>query len=157
MGRRRHTTAGNSRFLIERFTSRIPGFNRRRLSLPDLAGLCEPQGIEIVYLPMRRLHGVAHEDGGYRYLYINSLIPATEQVINGYHEYTHITDHVLDVEPFKSTGNLWNLPKYERQAWIIGVLAWMPEPLAWGLSVEQLMQGFGVRREIAEFRASLNI
>jgi Zn-dependent peptidase ImmA (M78 family) len=108
-------------------------------------------------MPLRALHGAAVEEDGFQYLIINSLLRGAEKVIAGFHEFCHLTDHVLDVDVFHFTGNLWNVNKYERQANIVGVIALMPAPSIQGLSVEDIMREFGVRREIAEFRASLGV
>lgn len=147
----------NSRLLIERFANRIHGFNMRRQSLCDLYDLCEPLDVEVVQKPMRKLHGAAIEDMGFHYIYINSLLSGPLKVIAGFHEFCHLTDHALNVEAFKSTGNLWNLSKFERQAQIIGVIAWMPSVEIEGLSIEQIMREYGVPRNVAEFRLSLDL
>jgi Zn-dependent peptidase ImmA (M78 family) len=149
--------AENSSMLIERFRRRLPGFNVRRFCLRDLYDLCSYRGIDIIQMPLRALHGAAAEEDGYQYIFINSLLQNTEKIVAGFHEFCHLTDHVLDVDVFHFTGSLWNVNKYERQANIIGVLALMPAPSIQGMTVEDIMRQFGVRREIAEFRASLMI
>ena len=154
---RRRSNPASDRLLLERFSNRIPGFNVRPQHLTDLDGLCDELDIEVVQLPMRRLHGVALEDGGFRYLYINRLLDGAEKVIAGFHEYCHLTSHSLNVAVFKSTGGLWNLDKYERQAQIVGTVALMPEPAIRHLSVEEIMREFSVSRRIAEFRFSFTI
>lgn len=152
-----NSKAKNSRLLIERFSQRIDGFNVRQQTLEDLYRLCAAIGVTVVELPFRRLHGGAFEDRGEKYLYVNELLPCSERTMTGFHELTHISDHVLEVEPFRSTGNLWNVSKFERQANIIGALAWMPDPLIRGLSIEQIVTEFGVSKNVAEFRLSLKI
>ena len=141
--------------LLGRFLDRIAGFNDRQLTLADLAELCDRKGIELVQMPLRSLHGCALYQDGIPFLYINSRLNASDKVIAGFHEFCHLTDHALEVGVFKSTGNLWNLRKLERQAQTIGVLAWMPEAEAAGLEIDELMARFAVRREVAEFRSSL--
>lgn len=141
--------------LLERFSQRIDGFNQRQQSFEDLSALCISRGIELVQMPLRTLHGCALFEDGIPFLYVNSLISAAERVIAGFHEFCHLTDHSLEVGVFKSSGNLWNLPKVERQAQVVGVLAWMPDSDAGELSVEELMACYGVKRAVAEFRASL--
>jgi Zn-dependent peptidase ImmA (M78 family) len=143
------------RLLLEQFRLTIDGFNVRSQSLNDLGRLCDELEIEVVQMPLRRLHGVALEDDGYKYLYINSRLSGPEKVIAGFHEYCHLTSHSLEMSILKSTGGLWNLQKYERQAQIIGTVALMPDPALSGLSIEEVMQEFGVSRQIAEFRAGL--
>jgi Zn-dependent peptidase ImmA (M78 family) len=140
---------------LERFCLAIDGFNVRSQSLNDLRRLCDQLEIEVVHLPLRRLHGVALEDDGFKYLYINSRLSGSEKIIAGFHEYCHLTSHSLEMSILKSTGGFWNLQKYERQAQIIGTIALMPDPALPGLSIEEVMQEFGVSRQIAEFRASL--
>lgn len=147
----------NSLLLIERFSRRIDGFNSRRLTLRDLDLLCSLQNIDVVFTRLRGLHGAALENEGYKYLYINSLLSEPEQVIAGFHEYCHLTDQVVDSNILLSTGGLWNVNKYERQAQIVGVVALMPKLVVEGMTVGDLMHEFGVRREIAEFRLSLMI
>jgi Zn-dependent peptidase ImmA (M78 family) len=143
------------RLLLDQFRLTIDGFNVRSQSLNDLGRLCDELEIEVVQMPLRRLHGVALEDDGYKYLYINSRLSGPEKVIAGFHEYCHLTSHSLEMSILKSTGGLWNLQKYERQAQIIGTVALMPDPALSGLSIEEVMQEFGVSRQIAEFRAGL--
>jgi len=143
--------------LIERFRSHLPGFNQHSFTLPDLYDICEAIEVRVRRLPMRRLHGCSFVEGGEVYIYINSLIRGPEQVIAGFHEYCHVVDHCFDVEVFQSTGGLWNLTKRERQAQIIGVLALMPAPLIDGMTIDEAMRAFGVRRDVAEFRATLNL
>lgn len=149
--------AKNSSMLIERFSNRLPDFNRRSFSLPDLYNICDELEVNVGRIPMQYLHGCCFVEGNEVYLYVNSLLRGPEQVVAGFHEYCHITDHCFDVEVFESTGGLWNLNKRERQAQIIGVVALMPAPSIHGMNVEDIMREFGVRREIAEFRASLRI
>jgi Zn-dependent peptidase ImmA (M78 family) len=153
----RRSNPASDRLLLERFCSRIPGFNVQSQCLNDLYRLCEQLDIEVVQFPMRQLHGAALEDDGFRYLYINRLLSTPERVIAGFHEYCHLTSHSLDVAVFKSTGGLWNLDKYERQAQIVGAVALMPEPAVCSLSVEEIMREFSVDLRIAEFRASIRI
>jgi Zn-dependent peptidase ImmA (M78 family) len=148
---------GRDRLLIDRFAERIEGFNVRSLTLGDLSRLCDERHIELVQTRMRSYHGVALEDDGYSYIYINSLLSEPERIIAGYHEYCHIADHCLDMSIRKSTGSFWNLTKYERQAQVIGTVALMPESWIRGLSVEGIGREFGVSRGIAEFRASLRV
>ena len=153
--RNRSASLVPDRLLLEQFCHAIDGFNVRSQSLHDLGRLCDQLGIEVVQLPLRRLHGVALEDDGFKYLYINSRLSGPEKVIAGFHEYCHLTSHSLDMSILKSTGSLWNLQKYERQAQIIGAVALMPDPALSGLSIEEIMQEFGVSRQVAEFRAGL--
>jgi hypothetical protein len=145
----------NHSLLLERFSTRIDGFNVRRQTLQDLYGLCDRYEIEIVRLPLRRLHGAALEDAGYKYLYVNKHIAGYQQVISGFHELTHHLDHALGVEVFKSTGNLWNLPKFELQAQLIGVLCWLPETEIQGMSVDEIMKAHAISRNLALFRLSM--
>jgi hypothetical protein len=147
--------ATNHRLLLERFAGRIDGFNVRRQTLQDLYALCDRYGIEVVRFPMRRLHGAALEESGYKYLYLNKLLPGYQQVISGFHELTHHVDHALGVEIFRSTGNLWNLPKFELQAQLIGAICWLPEPDVQGMTVEEVMRAHGVSRNLALFRLSM--
>ncbi|MGH9764681.1 MAG: ImmA/IrrE family metallo-endopeptidase, partial [Blastocatellia bacterium] len=102
-------------------------------------------------------HGCSFHEGGRPFIYINSLLSHPEQVIAGFHEFHHLTDHALNTDVFLSTGNLWNRSKYEYQAQVVGVLAYMPDPLVWGLSAEEIQSCFGVTRQLARFRASLGI
>lgn len=143
--------------LIERFEYRLPGFNLRPFTLPDLYDLCDELEVSVRRIPMQYLHGCSFVEGGEVFLYINSLLRGPEQVIAGFHEYCHITDHCFDVEAFESTGGLWNLNKRERQAQTVGVVALMPHPLVEGMTVNDLMREFGVSRQVAEFRAALRV
>jgi len=153
--RNRSASLVPDRLLLEQFSLSIEGFNVRSQSLSDLNRLCDQLDIEVVQFPMRRLHGVALEDDGFKYLYINSRLTGPEKVIAGFHEFCHLTSHSLEMSVLKSTGGLWNLQKYERQAQIVGTIALMPDPSLVGLSIEDIMHEFGVSRLIAEFRAGL--
>jgi hypothetical protein len=77
--------------------------------------------------------------------------------ITANHETAQILYHPSHPKVFERSGNLWNWSKCNRQAEIVGAVAWMPLATADGLSVDELMREFGVRREVAEFRASLNL
>jgi Zn-dependent peptidase ImmA (M78 family) len=147
----------NDRMLLERFAARIDGFNLRQQRLEDLSLLCERRGIEFIEIPLLTLHGCALCRDGIPFLYINSRLSRPEKVIAGFHEFCHLTDHSLEMGVVNSSGNFWNLSKLERQAQLVGVLAWMPQALARGLSVEELIIRFGVKREVATFRAAARI
>jgi Zn-dependent peptidase ImmA (M78 family) len=122
------------------------------LSLVDFYELSEALGVEVVDYPFEQDAGQAFWVGDIPYVYYSSLLPGPEQVITCYHELAHILYHPPRPEVFKRTGDLWNWSKCDRQAEIVGVVAWMPESKG---SVEQLMAEFGVGREVAEFRHSL--
>jgi hypothetical protein len=145
----------NDRMLLERFAHRIRGFNDRQLCLNDLYVLCEERGIEPVEIPMLTLHGCAFNQDGIPFLYINSRLSRAEKVIAGFHEFCHLTDHSLEIGGFKSSGSCWSLSKIERQAQLIGVLAWMPQAQAAGLSVEELVAQYSVKPQIARFRVAI--
>jgi Zn-dependent peptidase ImmA (M78 family) len=145
------------RFLVERFTQWIPGWGIRQLTLDDLGNLCDDCGIVVVETALEE-DGLAIWLDGQPFVYINRLLPYAERVITGFHELAHILYHPIDKEVFRRTGlDLWNWSKCDRQAEVVGTVAWMPEPQVRGLSPETLMQRFGVRRESAEFRARLNL
>ena len=147
----------NSRLLIERFESRIPGFNRFSLSFSYWLEVCDAYGIRALQRPMRLIHGLAMQASQRPYIVINTCLPNVEKIIAIGHEFTHIIDQELDTSVFLNNGNLWNTRKYQRQAWIIGIVGLMPETVVEGLSIFDLMRQFGVRREIAEFRVSVQI
>jgi Zn-dependent peptidase ImmA (M78 family) len=147
-------------FLIQYYTDRIPGFGSKSLALPDLFAVCEADGIEVFRTPFDRLHGCAFFQDDAPFIFINSTLPAAEQVIAGWHEYDHLTRHMLKTHcpyncVFTSSGSMVNLSRIEREAQIVGCLALMPHPLVVGLSLEDIMREFGVSRNTAEFRASL--
>lgn len=148
---------GNDRFLVERFSQWIPGWNKRQLTLDDLGNICDDCGIAIVEMPL--------EDDGYAvwleadpFVYINSQLPYSEQVITGFHELAHILYHpnTQDRLRLRRLAN-WNWSKCDRQAEIVGCVAWMPDALVCGLRAEEMTELFDVRRESAEFRAQLKL
>ena len=148
---------GHDRFLVERFSQWIPGWNRRQLTLDDLGNLCDDCRVVVVELPL--------EDDGYAlwleadpFVYINSQLPYSEQVITGFHELAHILYHPNseDLMQLRRAAN-WNWSKCDRQAEIVGCVAWMPDVLVRGLHAEEMAQVFDVRRESAEFRAQLKL
>ncbi len=141
--------------LIDRFSRLVPGFNRRSLALDDLYGLCDIHNIDVVHLPLRRVHGIAFEEDSYRCMYINRLLRIPFQIIAGFHEFCHFDYHTVDSRVCLSMGGLANLSKRERQAQAVGVVALMPAPLIVDMTVDDLMREFEVSRQIAEFRASL--
>jgi Zn-dependent peptidase ImmA (M78 family) len=147
-------------FLIQYYTDRIPGFGSKSLALPDLFAVCESDGIEVFRTPFDRLHGCAFFEDDAPFIFINSTLPAAEQVIAGWHEYDHLTRHMLKTHcpyncVFTSSGSMVNLSRIEREAQVVGCLALMPHPLVVGLSLEDIMREFGVSRNTAEFRANL--
>jgi Zn-dependent peptidase ImmA (M78 family) len=145
------------RFLVERFSQWIPGWGLRQLTLDDLGNLCDDCGIVVVEIELDA-DGHAVWLGGQPFVYINSLLPYSERVITGFHELAHILYHPSDRQVFKRTGrDLWNWSKCDRQAEIVGLLAWMPETQARGLNAEELMKRFQVRRQSAEFRSNLRL
>lgn len=145
------------RFLVERFTEWIPGWGRRQLSLVDFYELSESLGVEVVDYPFEQDAGYAFWVGDIPYVYYSNRLSGSEQVITCYHELAHILYHPPRPEVFKRTGNLWNWSKCDRQAEIVGVVAWMPEPMVHDMTVSDLMREFGVRREVAEFRINLSL
>ena len=154
---RRRNEIKTDRFLVERFSEWIPGWGKRQLSYIDLNCMCESLGIEVVEFPLKKARGYALWAGPVPYIYVADHLSGPEKVITGFHELAHILYHPTHPEAFCRAGNLWNWGKCDRQAEIVGVIAWMPYSLARGLSVEELMEGFGVRREVAEFRAGLRL
>lgn len=140
---------------MERFAEWIPGWGKRQLCLADLSDYCERQQIELVEYPLEDADGYALWVSSVPYIYVANHLRGPEKVITGYHELAHILYHPSHPEVFKRTGDLWNWSKCDRQAEIVGVLAWMPEVV--GLSVEEVMTRFGVSRGIAEFRLHLRL
>lgn len=147
----------NSRLLIDRFEARIPGFNRFSLSFYYWVEVCDAYGVKVLQRPMRILHGLAMQGKKRPYIIINSTLTGPEKVIAVGHEFTHITDQILETSLFLSTGNLWNLSKFDRQAQIVGVVGLIPEPHITGKTAEDLMRDFGIKRAVAEFRLSLRL
>jgi Zn-dependent peptidase ImmA (M78 family) len=143
------------RFLVERFTQWIPGWGVRQLRLDDLGNLCDECGIVVVEAELDA-DGYAMWIGGQPFVYINSWLPYSERVITGFHELAHILYHPSDAEILHRRA-LWNWSKCDRQAEIVGCVAWMPEPQARGRSAVDLMDMYDVRRESAEFRSRLNL
>ncbi|HZS47740.1 MAG TPA: ImmA/IrrE family metallo-endopeptidase [Blastocatellia bacterium] len=117
------SAARNNHELIKRFEARIDGFNQRSLSFEDLESACQSHGIEVVLEQMREAHGAALWADGHPFIYINKLLNRPLRVFNLGHEFTHITDHLIDTEIFLSTGKLWHKSKFERHANIVGVLS----------------------------------
>ncbi|MEW6129612.1 MAG: ImmA/IrrE family metallo-endopeptidase [Acidobacteriota bacterium] len=147
----------SDRFLVERFCQWVPDWNRKQLSLDALGNLCDECGITLEELELDA-DGLALWEDAEPYIYINSQLKYSERVITGFHELTHILYHTPRPEIFRRQSNCcWNFSKQDRQAEIVGLVAWMPEAATRGLSVESLMLKFDVRRESAEFRASLNL
>lgn len=144
-----------NRLLFERARHYIEGLNVEQQTLGNLCHACEDRRIEVRRLPFRRAHGCSFYEGGQPFIYINSLLSIAEQTIAAHHEFVHIQEHAFEVEVFHSTGDLWNLSKYEYQAQAVGAVAWMPDPLIFGLGIEGIMREFGVSRRLAEFRLSL--
>src|ERR1044072_2447294 len=136
---------------------RIAGFNERSLNLLDLRALCGAVGIEIVLAAFEYLHGYPLYESDAPYLFVNCNLNCSEQIIAGFHELCHFLEHGLFIGRFLSIGQMSNLSRLEREAEIVGTVSLMPAPLITGMTVEDLMRKFDVRREIAEFRASLRV
>jgi hypothetical protein len=132
--------------------SRIPDFNKRSLRLSDLHRICDELSIQVVQWQMRRLHGSAYEEDGYRFIYINPLISYSEQIVAGFHELEHIVSHVGNGEVCQSRGDTLRLSKQEKQAQMVGVIALMPITIVYGMTVEEMMREFDAPRKLAEFR-----
>ena len=145
-----------NQLLMERARQRIEGFNSHQLNLEDLYAHCDDRRIEVVWMPLRTGHGCSFYEQGHAFIYLNPLVSKPEQIIAGWHEYHHIVDHVAEQAVF-STGTFWNLSKLEYQAQVVGVMAYMPDPMVWGLSVEDIRRRFGVSEQLARFRASLGV
>jgi Zn-dependent peptidase ImmA (M78 family) len=148
---------GSDRLLVERFAEWIPGWGRRQLCLADLTDYCERHRIEVVFADLQDADGYALWAGSASYIYIASHLRGPEKVITAYHELAHILYHPPHPEVFKRTGDLWNWSKCDRQAEIVGEVAWMPESEVRGLQVEELMRSYGVSRPVAEFRSQLRL
>jgi Zn-dependent peptidase ImmA (M78 family) len=143
-----------NQLLLERARARIENFNREQLFLDDLFAHCDDRHIEVVWRPMRVAHGCSFYDEGEPYICLNPLVSKPEQIIAGWHEYLHITEHVPGVTTF-STGTFFNLSKFEYQAQVVGVMALMPDVMIRWLNEEEIMGEFGVSQDIARFRLSL--
>jgi hypothetical protein len=135
--------------------SRIPEFNKRSLRLCDLCRICDEFSIQVVQWQMRRLHGSAYEEDGYRFIFINPLVSYAEQIVAGFHEFEHIISHVGNGEVCQSSGDTLRLSKQEKQAQMVGVIALMPITVVYGMSVEEMMGEFDAPRKLAEFRFSI--
>lgn len=146
------STSGN---YFDRFADRVEGFNQKSLRLYDLYNYCEGSGIEVVEKQMRQLHGGAHELEGYQFIYINSLISYSEQIIAGFHELFHVLNHVGNAELCFSYGKVNNLSKQEFQAQAIGVIALMPLPEVYDMTIDQIVSEFYVSRQIAQLRFNI--
>jgi len=145
------------RFLVERFRQWIPGWSQQQLSFAGFLDFCDWLGIRVMRCRLLDAYGYAFWIGATPYIYLSNHIGGPELVITSWHEVCHILYHPSHPEVFKRTGNLWNWSKCHRQAEIIGVMAWMPHGVADEMATDELMREFGVRREVAEFRASLNL
>jgi Domain of unknown function (DUF955). len=140
---------------VERFAEWIPGWGRRQLCLADLTDYCERHGIEVVFADLEDADGYALWVSGAPYIYIAQHLRGPEKVITGYHELAHILYHPSHPEVFRRVGNLWNWSKCDRQAEVVGVVAWIPN--CYNLSTSDLMQIYGVGWEIALFRSKLQL
>lgn len=153
-----HKRNGTDRFLVERITQLIPGWGVKQLTLDTLEKYCATQSIICTELPLIEADGYAFYQHRIPHIYYSSRLPYPQKVITGYHELCHILIDAPDPEMFKRQNpRCWNFNKWDRKAEIVGVVAWMPETRARGLSVEELMREFDVSRDSAEFRASLNL
>ena len=123
------------------------------MSLADLKDLCEEIGVTVVEYPLEEACGYALWVEGTPYVYIAEHLTGPEKVITGYHELAHILYHPSHPEVFERTGNLWNMNKCNRQAEIVGVVAWMPEIRR--LTVEEISEEFEVSIKLAQFRHEL--
>jgi Zn-dependent peptidase ImmA (M78 family) len=148
---------GNSRNLIEYFTRGIPGFNHRQFCLEDLYNLAHFYGVKILQTHFMRDGGHVVYSPRRIYIVIDKGMTGPYKVMHGFHEITHVLYHERPYVLYRCSGRNWNLSKCEYQAEIIGALAWMPDREARGLPAEALMARYGVSRETAEFRASLNL
>jgi Zn-dependent peptidase ImmA (M78 family) len=140
---------------FDRFAAHVDGFNRKPLRLCDLYAYCERQNIEVVEMQMRQLHGGAHEYEGFQFIYINSLITYSEQIIAGFHELFHTLNHVGNGELCFSYGRVNNLSKQEFQAQAVGVVALMPLTEVYEMTVDRMMYEYTVSRQIAELRFNI--
>lgn len=140
--------------LVEHFMNALPYFNQRSLTLLDLEQFCRVKDIELLYRPMRFLHGMACEVDGCKVLRVNSLLPLSLKIISGFHELKHFEFDNMDV--CFSDGKLLNLSKIEYQAQKIGAIALMPDYQVLGKSIEDLMHEYEISRQIATFRLSLH-
>lgn len=146
---------GSDRFLVERFSEWLPGWGRRQLTLVDFYELAYSLGIEVVEYPFDRDCGHAFWIGAQPYVYYSSRLPGPEQVITCYHELAHILYHPVIPAGFKRERSFFNFDKWQRQAEIVGVVAWMPSVEY--MTAEYIMREYGVSRETASFRAGLNL
>jgi Zn-dependent peptidase ImmA (M78 family) len=122
-----------------------------------LGNFCDNNGIVIIEISLSR-DGYAFTQNNTPYIFINSRLNYAEKVVTGYHELAHLLLHAPNPEVFRRQKNCcWNFSKCDRQAEIVGLVAWMPETQARGLSPGALMHQYDVRWESAEFRAGLNL
>jgi Zn-dependent peptidase ImmA (M78 family) len=127
------------------------------LSLADLNRVCDSLGIEVVEYPLEDATGYVLWIAMSAHIYIADGLRGPEKVVTDFHELAHILYHPPHPEVFERTGGLWNTDKCQRQAEIVGVVAWMPEREVRGCTTEELMKKFGVSREVAAFRAGLRL
>ncbi|HEY7544432.1 MAG TPA: ImmA/IrrE family metallo-endopeptidase [Blastocatellia bacterium] len=143
----------SDRFLVEAFSQWIPGWGRRQLGWSDLEALCTDLGIELIQAHLKDADGYAFWVDGTPYIFVADHLSGPEKVIAGFHELCHILYHSEHSSIFRRCGNLWNWSKCDRQAEIVGAVAWMPDVR--GLSVEEVMEEFGVSRDVALFRSQV--
>lgn len=141
--------------ILETLSQLIPDINRRSLTIEDFYQDAARFGIRAREMPLREIHGGSVYYRGRPYIRINRLLSPPEKVIAGYHELTHILAHAPELAPFMSSGSCWNHGRDERDAQTVGVIALMPSAAVVGREIEVLMEEFGVKREIAEYRLQL--
>lgn len=137
---------------LSQFTRLVPGFSEVRLSLDDLAIECDRRGIDLIEIPMRRLHGCSWTDEFGPCIYLNRLVPIQQRTIAGWHEFAHLQLHLTDSQVLMSAGSLRNRGKFEREAETIGVIAFLPLALIQGMSAETIAATFGLPKKTANFR-----
>jgi Zn-dependent peptidase ImmA (M78 family) len=148
----------SDRYLVERFEQWIPGWGRRQLTLDSLGNLCDECGIVVTTTPLEG-DGYAFWLEGCPFIYVNSLLPEGEQVVTLGHELAHVLYHPSsDDAVFLRAHSFWNWSKCDRQAEIVGCVAWMPDRMiSKYMTIDHIRQEFGVRRETAAFRLSLDL
>lgn len=148
----------SDRTLVERFSQWIPGWNHRQLTLGDLEKFCDECGVIMVEESLEDAEGYAFWIDSTPFIYINAFLSYPEKVITGFHELAHILYHPPSEDAiFLRRHANWNWSKCDRQAEIVGCIAWMPDSEARGRSVEELMARYEVMREVAEFRSQLRL
>lgn len=135
------------------FARRVPGFGTRSLSLDDYYKESQQLGIRTLELPFCELYGATRTVRGKTYIGLRAGLSRSDKLLTAWHEYLHgALHHPTTCNTLRSVNRAEQEPKWEKQAEIFALAAYIPTCDIWRHDVADLCEIYEISPEIVERR-----